>query len=97
MRVQTVRAFVFIAILSILAADLSVGCGSQAYVYGPVTQKFATGTDEVDRMIEIGGTTYLVPPIFFAQIEVGDIVKYNGRIWTIVRKAGAPAPASPSP
>ncbi len=36
---RIVRTVVFIAILSMFAAEFSVGCG-QEYVYGPVDKKF---------------------------------------------------------
>jgi|SRR5215469_2228325 len=97
MQGQTVRAVVFVAILSLLAADVSVGCGANAYVYGPVEQKYTTGSDEGEKLILIGGQTYQVPPTFFAEVSVGDTVKYNGRVWTVVKRAGAPVPSQSTP
>jgi len=98
MRGQTVRAVIFVAILSLLAADLSVGCGRNAYVYGPVEQKYTTGSDEGDRLIMIQGQTYLVPPAFYTVISVGDTVKYNGTKWSIIKYAdGRPVPAQYAP
>ena len=97
MRGQTANVLVFVALLSLLAADISVGCGKNAYVYGPVEQKYATGQDELDRTVLISGQTYLVPPYFFNQIQVGDIVKFNGSKWSIVKKADGTVPAQSSP
>ena len=90
MRGQTAKALLFVALLSLLAADISVGCGSKAYVYGPVTQKFNTGAVQEEHMILINGDTYTVPIGFFEHVQVGDTVKFNGREWSIVKKAGTP-------
>ncbi len=96
-RSQIVRTVVFIAILSMFAAEFSVGCG-QGYVYGPVDQKFVGGgNNEVERLISINGTTYLVPPTFYNEIRVGDTVKYDGKSWSVVKRAGQPGPAPAVP
>lgn len=99
MRGQTVKAIIFVAILSLLAADISVGCGRTTYVYGPVEQKYVTSENkDPDKLIMISGQTYLVPPSFFAAIEVGDTVKYNGKKWAIIKRAdGSPVPAQWAP
>ncbi|MHB8732364.1 MAG: hypothetical protein ACYDAB_11315 [bacterium] len=98
MRGQTVRAVIFVAILSLLAADISVGCGKNAYVYGPVEQKYVKNRDEFDPQIMVGGQTYLVPVTFFDAISVGDTVKYNGTKWSIVKTSdGRPVPAQYAP
>ena len=98
MRGQTVRAVIFVALLSLLAADVSVGCGREAYVYGPVEQKYTTGSDESEKLILVGGQTYQVPPTFFMEISVGDTIKYNGRKWSIVKRSdGRPVPAQWQP
>ena len=97
MRGRTLTALLFVAILSLLAADMTVGCGSQAYVYGPVSQKFDVSGQETDRLIEINGQTYVVPHYFYAIVEVGDTVRFNGRQWSIVKHAGAPVQPATSP
>ena len=98
MRGQTAKVLLFVALLSFLAADFSVGCGRQAYVFGPVEQKFVTGgQEEADKLILVGGQTYLVPPSFFNQIAVGDTVKYNGSQWSIVKRADGTVPAQATP
>ena len=98
MRGQAARALLFVALLSVLAADVTVGCGAHAYVYGPVEQKYVTGADEVDKLIMVGGQTYQVPATFYSVISVGDTVKYNGTKWTIVKTAdGRPLPAQYAP
>ncbi len=96
-RSRIVRTAVFIAILSMFVAEFSVGCG-QGYVYGPVDKKFVGGSnDEVDRLISVNGTTYLVPLLFYKEIRVGDTVRYDGKGWSIVMRAGEPKPAPAVP
>ncbi len=98
MRGQTARVLLFVALLSLLAADFSVGCGAHAYVYGPVEQKYNSGAGEVDKLIMVGGQTYQVPATFYSVISVGDTVKYNGTKWAIVKTAdGRPVPAQYAP
>jgi hypothetical protein len=99
MRGQTVGVFFLIAMLSLLAADFSVGCG-HGYVYGPVGQKFAPGGGQdaaPDRQIAINETVYDVPISFYNKVHVGDTVKFDGRDWTIVKPANSPTPASTPP
>jgi hypothetical protein len=37
--------------------------------------------------ITINSTDYEVPGYFYAQVQVGDLVKWDGQTWTIVKKA----------
>ena len=98
MRGQAVRAVIFVAILSLLAADISVGCGANQYVFGPVEQKYVKEPDEYDGQIMVQGQTYLVPSTFYSAISVGDTVKFNGHKWSIVKTAdGRPVPAQWQP
>ena len=96
MRGRTISVLFFIAMLSVFAADFTMGCG-QGYVYGPVSQKFTHNTDDVDARIAINNTPYNVPLTFYGQVQVGDTVKYDGRSWSIVKRANSPAPASTPP
>lgn len=99
MQGRTVRVLLFVAILSLLAADVSVGCGAKAYVYGPVTQKFSTSIQE-DHLILVNGQSYSVPYDFFQRVQVGDTVRFNGSVWSIVSKGNGPeqpAPGQPAP
>ncbi len=101
MRGRFVNALICIALLSVFAADISVGCGQNQYVYGPVDQKLITGGGEASYMIKVEGQFYDVPHAFYDKVQVGDIVKYNGREWSIEKPAyspasvPAPAPAPP--
>jgi len=96
MRGRTVSVLFFIAMLSVFAADLTVGCG-QGYVNGPVTQKFTKNADEPDAQIAVNDVPYTVPLSFYSQVQVGDWVRFDGRSWTIVKRANSPTPASPPP
>jgi hypothetical protein len=89
-RGRTVTTLVFVALLSLLAADISVGCGAQAYVYGPVSQKYSPVPSEPNAQILISGQAYEVPMSFYNQVQVGDVVRFNGRAWSIVQRHGVP-------
>ncbi len=98
---RMLRALLFVAILSVFAADFTVGCG-QAYVYGPVSQKLRAAADTGDWLITVNGETYDVPLVFYNEVNVGDTVKFDGRNWTVVKRAEtttapvqAPAPKAP--
>ena len=93
---RTVSVLFFIAVLSVFAADVSIGCG-HGYVYGPVNQKFTKSADETDGQIAINDVPYTVPYSFYSQVQVGDWVRFDGRSWTIVKRATSPKPASPPP
>jgi len=80
----------------VFAADISVGCG-QGYVYGPVTQKYTTGGDTGDYLIAVNGSPYAVPPGFYAQVKIGDVVKFNGKDWSIVKPGETTYPSRISP
>lgn len=83
----TIKTLVFVVLLAALAADISVGCG-QGYVYGPVAQKIATNGDKASYLLQINGDSYEVPGDFYQTVRLGDTVKYNGKTWTIVKRAG---------
>jgi len=89
-RGRTVTTLLFVALLSLLAADISVGCGSQAYVYGPVTQKYSPVPSEPNAQILINGQAYEVPMSFYNKVQVGDVVRFNGRVWSVVQQRGVP-------
>ncbi len=93
MKLRTLQALMFVLVLSLLAADFSVGCG-QGYVYGPVTQKFTRGGDSGDTwLIAVSGTPYEVPLGFYTKVELGDTVKYTGKQWQIIKTARGETPA----
>ena len=43
-------------------------------------------------IIIINSADYEVPGYFWQQVGVGDLVKWDGRTWTIVKKANQPPP-----
>ena len=96
MRLRTLQALLFVLVLSVFAADFSVGCG-QGYVYGPVTQKFQSGGDNDGYTISVNGSPYTVPLEFFSRVNVGDTVKYAGSRWEIVKTASGTTPPTATP
>lgn len=89
-------ALVLVAGLAVLAADFTVGCG-QGYVYGPVDQKYTTGGDSGSYLISVNGTPYEVPMSFYYSVRVGDVVKFDGRSWRIVKRAPSTMGSSAAP
>lgn len=96
MRLRTVQALLFVLVLSVFAADFTVGCG-QGYVYGPVTQKFTSGADNDAYTIAVSGTPYSVPLDFYDRVNVGDTVKFAGSRWEIVKTASGTTPPATTP
>jgi hypothetical protein len=93
MKARTIQALLFVLVLSVFAADFSVGCG-QGYVYGPVTQKYRTGADAEGYTIAVSGTPYAVPLDFYNRVGLGDTVKYTSH-WEIVKTASGATPTNP--
>ena|SRR2546422_6295735 len=48
-----------------------------------------------DFLLVINSVEYQVPGYFYQQVEVGDLVKWDGTTWTIVKKRNASAGISP--
>ena len=80
MRIRALHVVLFVLVLTMFAADFTVGCGS-GYIYGQVTQKYRTGGDAWDFIIAVNGQTYNVPPTFYQSVIVGDWVRFNGKDW----------------
>ncbi len=94
MKVRTIQALVFVLVLSVFAADFTVGCG-QGYVLGPVTQKYRSGGDAEGYIIAVNGSPYNVPIGFYDRVNLGDTVKYTGSRWEIVKTASGATPTNP--
>lgn len=92
MHARTLTVLVFVGLLSVFVADISTGCG-QDYVYGKVTQKINIG-HEGDNTIMVNDQPYQVPLNFFEQVQVGDMVRFDGKDWSIA-KPGQPSPNVP--
>ena len=87
MSVRVVTALVFVLALSMLAADISVGCAGKGYVYGVVQAKFAGTGDNDMSVLQIASESYTVPAGFYSEVQVGDLVRFDGKTWTIVKSA----------
>lgn len=59
--------------------------GGEPTVIGWVEAKYARASDP-QHVVVINGTEYPVPEDFFILVDVGDLVKNQGGIWTIVRR-----------
>ena len=42
-----------------------------------------------DFLLVINSVEYAVPGYFYQQVEIGDLVKWDGTTWTIVKKRNA--------
>lgn len=62
------------------------GRPGDALVIGTVEYKRIT-QPERSYTIFVLATEYDVPTAFWQQVNVGDLVKWDGRVWTIVRRA----------
>ncbi len=65
----------------------TVGSGKPALVIGWVDEKRTDPQETIPWLIVINSRGYGVPYSFWRQVGIGDLVKYDGEIWTIVRKA----------
>lgn len=62
--------------------------GGQAQVIGWVEEKRTRIYETLPYMVVINQVEHGVPYEFWMTVGVGDLVKYQGGKWTIVRKAG---------
>lgn len=96
MPARTLTVFIVVGLLSVFAADVTIGCG-QDYVYGAVTQKINAGHEQ-NNTIMVNGQPYEVPLTFYERVQVGDMVRFNGKEWSIVKSGQSPnVPALPPP
>jgi len=101
MSVRTVTVLVFVLAVSVLAADFNLGCTPNGgYVYGVVEAKYS-GSGGDASLLQIASDTFTVPAGFYDEVRVGDLVRYDGKGWTIVKPASTtygPTPTqSPAP
>ena len=85
-----------LAIVLLLAvAQLIPSCGdrgddeasSRPQVIGWVAEKRTKVQNMLPHLIVINQVEYGVPYEFWLNVGVGDLVKYDGMTWTVVRKA----------
>lgn len=74
----------FVVTLFVLAAQILPSCGGEREVVGWVEEKFDRGAR---YFIMINYVEYMVPFPFWNNVGVGDLVKFDGTQWTIVKKA----------
>lgn len=77
-------------VLATTGAQVFPSCGGESgsVVIGWVEAK------RVDRIndayvVVINNIEYDVPQHFWRDVQVGDLVKWDGRVWTILRRAGS--------
>jgi hypothetical protein len=82
---------VLLAVLATTLAQVFPSCGEKIEIVGWIERK---GVEPAGHTyyITINSVDYDVPGYFWQQVQVGDLVKWDGTTWTIVRKAGQPAP-----
>jgi hypothetical protein len=81
------RIVVLVAMMTTVA-QIFPGCGGEegAALVGWVEAKRVDATSH-SFVVVINSTDYEVPGYFYAQVQVGDLIKWDGHTWTIVKKA----------
>lgn len=81
------KVILMVIVGALAFGQLAPSCGEEERtVVGWVERKFpAPGRDAV--VIVINHVEYAVPPEFYDEVRVGDLVKFEGGIWTIVKRA----------
>jgi hypothetical protein len=79
---------VFLVTMMTTVAQIFPSCGGEegVQVVGWVEAKRVDASAH-SFAITINSTDYEVPGYFYAQVQVGDLVKWDGQTWTIVKKA----------
>ncbi len=85
------RILFVIAAVAIAQVFPSCGGDESTQIVGWIEAKHVDSAAH-SFVITLNSSDYEVPGYFFAQVEVGDLVKWDGKTWTIVRKAGQPPP-----
>jgi hypothetical protein len=84
------KGLLLVVLLSISLAQILPSCegGASRTVVGWVEDKYYHGRRQ-SYVVVINNVEYNVPDDFYALVEVGDLVKSEGGIWTVVRKKGS--------
>lgn len=83
---------VLAAVLLAVFADLIPSCESQSrVVLGWVEDKYIESEGGTLYVIVVDRAPYSVPYAFYQDVKVGDKVRYDGRKWEIVQRAGEPS------
>lgn len=85
-----IKAILLVVVLASVAQILpSCGDSEQQTVIGWVEAKHAQASGD-GYVIVINNVDYQVPGYFWNEVKIGDLVKWDGKVWTIVRKALTP-------
>jgi hypothetical protein len=79
-----------VVVLAVSLAQFFPGCGESRTggdVIGWVADKFYHGGRQ-SYVVVINNVEYNVPDDFYWLVQVGDLVKSEGGLWTIVKKKG---------
>lgn len=76
-------------VLFAMFAQVFPSCGGEAaQIVGWVQEKLVSrASGETEYRVIIDGTHYTVPQTFWEEVRVGDLIKYDGYRWAIVKKA----------
>ena len=85
------KVFLMVVVAALGLAQIAPSCGGsdeERTIVGWVARKFpAPGLNRL--IIVINNVEYDVPPEFYDEVKVGDLVKFEGGLWKIVKKAGS--------
>ncbi len=79
---------VLLTVAATVFAQWLPSCEEQQVVLGWVEEKYV---DPPHYVIVVDRKPYFVPYPFYASVNVGDKVRYDGRRWQIVQRAGEPS------
>ncbi len=81
---------VLLVVMVTVVAQVFPSCGGEegTEIVGWVEAKRVESATR-SWIIVINNVEYDVPAFFWSQVEIGDLVKYDGKAWTIVKKANA--------
>lgn len=90
--VVPLKGLALAAVLLVVFADLIPSCESQnRVVLGWVEDKYVESDAGTLYVIVVDRAPYSVPYPFYQDVKVGDKVRYDGRKWEIVQRAGEPS------
>ena len=83
---------VLLVVVATTLAQIFPSCGGEnVEIVGWVERKGIEATGH-SFYVTINSVDYNVPGYFWQQVQIGDLVKWDGTTWTIVRKAGESPP-----
>jgi hypothetical protein len=83
----TMKIALLMVLLAVAAQIPACGEDQESGIVGWVEAKRVDGTTH-SFVISINHVEYDVPSYFWSLVTVGDLVKWDGKTWTIVKKAG---------